>query len=150
MSQSQILFIFLLLLSIILIYGCAPSARFSTSSPPSSKNNRSNPSTSEITTDDVFYGESSYYADKFHGRKTANGEIFDMYKKTAVDKTLPFDTMLEVTNLENNQSVVVRVNDRGPFVGDRILDLSYGAAKEIDMISSGVVEVKIRIIKWGQ
>ena len=58
--------------------------------------------------------------------------------------------MLEVTNLENNQSVVVRVNDRGPFIGNRILDLSYGAAMEIDMISSGVVKVKIKIVKWGK
>jgi rare lipoprotein A len=72
-----------------------------------------------------------------------------MYKKTAAHKSLPFNTMLEVTNLENNKSVIVRVNDRGPFVGDRILDLSYGAAREIDMLSSGVVEVRIKILKWG-
>jgi rare lipoprotein A len=73
-----------------------------------------------------------------------------MYKKTAAHKTLPFNTMLEVTNLENNQSVIVRVNDRGPFVGNRILDLSYGAARDIDMISSGVVRVKIKIVKLGE
>jgi rare lipoprotein A len=127
---------------------CAPSARFSSNSSNSSKNQNSIPP--ENASSDIFYGKSSYYAEKFHGKQTANGEIFDMYKKTAAHKTLPFDTMLEVTNMENNQSVVVRVNDRGPFVGNRILDLSYGAAKEIDMISSGVVEVKIRILKWGE
>jgi rare lipoprotein A len=134
----------LLICTILLLNNCSPSARFSSNLSPSQK-----PTSNEYEEDGVIYGESSYYADKFHGRKTANGEIFDMYKKTAAHKTLPFNTMLEVTNLENNKSVIVRVNDRGPFVGDRILDLSYGAAREIDMISSGVVEVKIKIIKWG-
>jgi len=97
----------------------------------------------------VLYGESSYYAEKFHGRKTANGETFDMYKKTAAHKSLPFNTILEVTNIENNQSVIVRVNDRGPFVGGRILDLSYSAAKEIGMLAKGVVKVRIKILKLG-
>lgn len=92
-------------------------------------------------------GEASYYAAKFHGRKTANGEIFDMYSKSAAHKTLPFNTILEVTNLDNQKSVIVRVNDRGPFVKGRILDLSYAAAREIDMISSGVARVSIKIIK---
>ena len=145
MSRSKILVIFLFLPSVLFIYHCAPSSRFSSKSSPSSKSDVSDSSAS-----DILYGESSYYADKFHGRKTANGEIFDMYKKTAAHKTLPFNTMLEVTNLENNQSVIVRVNDRGPFIGNRILDLSYGAAMEIDMISSGVVKVKIKIVKWGK
>jgi rare lipoprotein A len=134
----------LIILLALLSFNCAPSARFSSNSSPVQKS-----SSKHYAEESVLYGESSYYADKFHGRKTANGEVFDMYKKTAAHKTLPFNTMLEVTNLENNKSVIVRVNDRGPFVGDRILDLSYGAAKEIDMISSGVVEVRIKIIKLG-
>jgi len=142
LSRPKILIIFLFLLSISIIYHCAPSSRFSSKSSHSGQFD-----SSDNSEGDILYGESSYYADKFHGRKTANGEIFDMYKKTAAHKTLPFNTMLEVTNLENNQSVVVRVNDRGPFIGNRILDLSYGAAKEIDMISSGVVKVKIKILK---
>ena len=94
-------------------------------------------------------GEASYYAEKFHGRKTANGEIFDMYKKSAAHKTLPFNTIIEVTNLDNQQRVIVRVNDRGPFMKGRILDLSYAAALEIDMISSGVARVSIKVIKTG-
>jgi rare lipoprotein A len=142
--ESRLLKIFIILPTIIFLNNCAPSSRFSARS-----SNNKHSTRSDYSTGDVFYGESSYYADKFHGKKTANGEIFDMYKKTAAHKTLPFDTILEVTNLENNQSVVVRINDRGPFIGDRIIDLSYGAAKEIDMISSGVVEVKIKILKWG-
>lgn len=129
----------------ILIYcSCSPSARFSSDSTMSSDATQI-----ELEKGKIFYGQSSYYAEKFHGRKTANGEIFDMYKKTAAHKTLPFNTMLEVTNLENNKSVIVRVNDRGPFVGDRILDLSYGAAREIDMIPTGVIRVKVKILKQG-
>ena len=97
----------------------------------------------------MFYGEASYYAEKFHGRKTANGEIFDMYKTSAAHKTLPFNTLIQVTNLENQKSVVVRVNDRGPYKKRRVLDLSYRAAQEIDLVSSGVVRVKVKIVKMG-
>ena len=89
----------------------------------------------------------SYYADKYHGRKTASGEIFDMYGLTCAHNTLSFDTWIEVRNLKNNRTVIVRVNDRGPFIGGRILDLSYGAAKELDMIRAGVQEVECKIIK---
>lgn len=97
----------------------------------------------------VFTGKSSYYGKKFHGRKTSNGDIFDMYKLTAAHRFLPFDTIIEVTNLANGRSVRVRVNDRGPFVGDRILDLSYGAARKIGLTGTGVGEVKVRIIRLG-
>ncbi len=97
----------------------------------------------------VLEGNASYYGKKFHGRKTANGEVFDMYKKTAAHRELPFETMLKVTNKSNNRSVIVRVNDRGPFKEGRILDLSYGAAREIDMIGDGVAEVRIEILRLG-
>ena len=86
-------------------------------------------------------GYASYYGTKYHGRKTSSGEIFDMNKFTAAHKTLPFGTKLKVTNLENGKSVVVKINDRGPFKPGRSLDLTYAAAKKIDMIGSGVVEV---------
>lgn len=94
-------------------------------------------------------GMASYYGEKFHGRQTANGEIFDMYKKSAAHRTLPFGTVLQVTNMENNKSVIVKVNDRGPFKAGRILDLSFQAAKEIGMLESGVVEVKLTVLKLG-
>lgn len=94
----------------------------------------------------VMQGSASYYGPKYHGRKTASGEVFDMYQYTAAHQQLPFGTKLRVTNLQNGKSVMVRINDRGPFVGNRILDLSYGAAKQIDMLSSGVVEVKLEKI----
>lgn len=97
-----------------------------------------------------FTGVSSYYGPKFHGKLTANGEVFDMYKSTAAHRFLPFETLVRVTNLENNKSVVVHINDRGPFVDDRILDLSYGAAKKIDMIETGIANVKLEILRLGK
>ena len=92
-------------------------------------------------------GNASWYGGKFQGRKTANGEIFDTYKYTAAHKTLPFDTIVKVKNLENGKTTVVRINDRGPFVAGRIIDLSYAAAKDIDMIKSGVAKVSLEIIE---
>jgi rare lipoprotein A len=99
-----------------------------------------------LTKVETYFGYASYYADEFHGRLTANGEVFDMNKLTAAHRTLPFGTLCRVTNLENEKSVEVRINDRGPFVENRMLDLSRAAAKAIDAISSGVVRIKLEII----
>lgn len=95
----------------------------------------------------VFEGVASYYGRKFHGKKTASGEIFNMFDYTAAHKELPFGTVIKVTNLSNNRSVIVRINDRGPFVKDRILDLSYAAAKSLDMLTTGVAKVRIEVIR---
>lgn len=91
----------------------------------------------------------SYYGEKFHGKKTSNGETYNMYDLTCASKTLPFDTILKVTNLANGKSVQVRVNDRGPFVANRELDLSKAAAVKLDMIKSGTTHVRIEIVKKG-
>lgn len=88
----------------------------------------------------------SYYADKFHGRTTSNGEIFNMYALTAAHKTLPFNTKVVVTNLSNGKNVTVRINDRGPFIQGREIDLSKAAAEKLDMIKSGTAKVKLTII----
>jgi len=88
-------------------------------------------------------GRASWYGKKFHGRKTANGETYNMYAMTAAHKTLPFNTNLRVINLENGKETQVRINDRGPFVRGRIIDLSYTAAKKIGMVGSGTASVKI-------
>ncbi|MBI4727623.1 septal ring lytic transglycosylase RlpA family protein [candidate division TA06 bacterium] len=93
----------------------------------------------------VQQGLASYYGQEFHGRKTANGEIFDMQAMTAAHRTLPFGTTVKVTNLKNEQSVTVRINDRGPFVEGRIIDLSQGAAKKIGI--DGVEPVRLEIIQ---
>jgi rare lipoprotein A len=92
-------------------------------------------------------GLASYYADSYEGKTTANGEIYRQGKITAAHKTLPFGTKVEVTNLSNNKSVVVRINDRGPFIRGRIIDLTKTAAREIDMVGAGVAKVKIRYKK---
>lgn len=84
--------------------------------------------------------------DGFHGRRTANGEIFDAYGLTAAHRSLPFGTRVRVTNLNNNRSVVVRITDRGPFVGGRVIDLSQGAASQIGMLSTGTAPVRLQVL----
>jgi rare lipoprotein A len=91
----------------------------------------------------VQYGKASWYGKKFHGRPTASGEKYDMYKRSAAHKTLPLGTYVLVLNRSNKKSSVVRINDRGPFVKGRIVDLSYAAGKEIGVIGPGVVKVKV-------
>ncbi len=91
-------------------------------------------------------GKASYYADKFEGRKTASGEVYKSKKLTAAHKTLPFGTKVKVTNLANNKSVIVIINDRGPFTKGRIIDLSKSAAQKIDGIRDGIMDVKIEVI----
>lgn len=95
----------------------------------------------------ILYLICSYYADDFHGKQTSNGEIFDMYKYTCAHKTLPFNTRLKVTNEDTGESVLVRVNDRGPFVPGRDLDLSYAAAKKIGLVAAGVKEMKVEVLE---
>src|SRR5262245_39363207 len=96
-------------------------------------------------------GLASYYAEPYHGRRTASGEIFDTYEHmTAAHRTLPFNTMVRVTNTRNGQHVDVRINDRGPFIDGRVIDLSLRAAREIDMVRPGVVPVTVRILKMAE
>lgn len=96
---------------------------------------------------DVFErGEASWYGPGFHGNATANGERYDQEALTAAHRTLPFDTVVRVRNLNNNRTVVVRINDRGPYARGRIIDLSRAAAREIDMINSGIAPVEITIL----
>ncbi len=91
----------------------------------------------------VTEGTASYYANFFHGRLTANGERFDMHDFTAAHRTLPFDSVVRVTNLNNGKVVFVKINDRGPYVGNRIIDLSKAAAQQLDMIECGISKVRI-------
>jgi rare lipoprotein A len=95
-------------------------------------------------------GFASWYGPGFHGRKTSSGEVFNMHSFTAAHRTLPFGTILKVKNRENGRWVQVKVNDRGPFIRGRILDLSYGAARAIDMIGTGTALVEIRAIGRGK
>src|SRR4029450_9288296 len=95
-------------------------------------------------------GLASYYAEPYHGRRTASGEVFDTYEAmTAAHRTVPFNTVVRVQNMANGKAVEVRINDRGPFIAGRIIDLSLRAARVIDMVRTGVVLVKLTIISPG-
>lgn len=96
--------------------------------------------------DYVTVGQASWYGQKFHGHLTANGEVYDMYQMSAAHKTLPIPSYVRVTNLKNNKQVIVRVNDRGPFHDDRVIDLSYAAAAKIGMLDYGTANVKLESV----
>lgn len=145
-------FKYILLLAMIIIgMSCSQALRFSNDSDSGSRSSGSGEQVSvpagTAPAGQVFTGKASYYGDKFHGRNTASGEVFDMNKYTAAHRTLMFGTLIKVTNLWNKKSVVVRVNDRGPFKSGRVLDLSKAAAKDLDMIAAGVVDVKVEVME---
>ncbi len=143
---SKQIFIILIFSTLLTTSYCSSTVRFSSNSDslPVKKGNH------KYYVGQVFKGKSSFYASKFHGRKTASGEIYNMFDLTAAHRTLPFGTILEVENLSNGKKVRVRVNDRGPFKADRILDLSLQAARELDFIKQGTTTVKATIIELGK
>lgn len=104
-----------------------------------------------LTTADGFSeeGVASWYGPQFHAKRTASGEVYNMYDLTAAHRILPMQTKIRVTNLENGKSLVLRVNDRGPFVGNRIVDLSYKAAQELDVVRPGTARVRVEALgRW--
>jgi rare lipoprotein A len=113
-------------------------------SPPAAPAEPRPPEPSVVSTQQ---GLASWYGPGFHGRRTANGERFNQYDLTAAHRTLPFNTRVRVTNLQNGQSIVVRINDRGPFIRGRIIDLSRAAARLLGMYRQGVVQVKVEILR---
>lgn len=92
-------------------------------------------------------GIASWYGQEFHGRPTSNGEIYNMHDLTAAHRTLPFGTVVEITNILNGRTITVRINDRGPFVGNRIIDLSYAAARMLDMVGPGTIPIRLEVVK---
>jgi rare lipoprotein A len=95
-------------------------------------------------------GVASYYAEEFNGRKTSNGETYNMHDMTAAHRTLPFGTRVRVINLITGKSLIVRINDRGPFTKDRVIDLSYDAAKKLELVGSGTSRVRIEVVSLGE
>jgi len=137
----------LIFISAALLAGCASNPKYR--SVPADRGKTSTRSTR--TTGKVYAtGVASYYGKKFHGRKTASGEVYDMYAMTAAHRTLPFGTIVEVENKKNGRKIIVKINDRGPFIPGRILDLSKGAAQKLGMIVDGTAVVALRIKKWGE
>ncbi len=124
----------------MLLAGCTASPRF-TSEKFSNETNDTHLLMQE--------GVASYYADEFNGRQTSNGETYDMNEMTAAHQTLPFNTRVRVTNIENGRTVIVRINDRGPFKDDRIIDLSLAAAKSLELIGPGTAKVRLEVIELG-
>lgn len=112
----------------------------------SKTNTNSGKTSAKTTTGKTEKGQASYYADKFHGRATASGEKYDKKKLTGAHRTLPFGTIVRVTNTANGKSVDVRINDRGPFKAGRIVDVSRAAAEKLDMIKSGVINCTMEVI----
>lgn len=92
-------------------------------------------------------GVASWYGPNFHGKKTSNQEVFDMHELSAAHRSLPLPTYVRVTNLKNDKSVIVRVNDRGPFVGNRLIDMSFAAAKALDFVNDGVTPVRVTALE---
>jgi rare lipoprotein A len=115
---------------------------------PSPSSGRAAPAPPPVGSTEVGYA--SWYGDPYHGRRAANGEIYDKNQLTAAHRTLPFETIVKVTDLENNRSVNVRITDRGPFVNGRIIDLSLAAAKDLAMIGPGTAMVRLEILSGGR
>jgi rare lipoprotein A len=168
-------FIVALILLVCFVIGCGQHYATANTAPPPRSTNNPQPSTAPpVTTSPVSgtssansdggahvlpgpplavltgapveHGIASWYGVPYHGRRASNGEIYDMYKMTAAHRTLPFNTVVRVTNMTNGKHVDVRITDRGPFVEDRIIDLSLAAAREIDMIGAGTARVKVEIL----
>jgi len=143
------LIVFILIISLMACSSAPRYAQGSSHSPMarSSKNIRNG--SKNVKHKKLMIGISSYYAEDFHGKLTANGEVYDMYGVTAAHKTLPLNTIVRVTNLDNEKSLILRINDRGPYVKGRILDCSYGAAKKLGFLSNGTTQVRVEVIEWG-
>ena len=147
------LIIFNSFLIFLFLSNCTSSPRYSRSNGLMNKNiskaYKKKGGGSKVRHRKIIKGISSFYAEDFHGKLTANGEVYDMYGLTAAHKTMPLNTICRVTNLENDKSLILRINDRGPYIKGRILDCSYGAAKKLDFINQGTTMVKIEVIEWG-
>ncbi|PKL79596.1 MAG: septal ring lytic transglycosylase RlpA family lipoprotein [Ignavibacteriae bacterium HGW-Ignavibacteriae-4] len=130
----------LIILTAILFTSCSSAVRFTSANTTKYEDNNT-----EVVT--VMYGKASYYGSEFEGRNTSNGETFSNREYTAAHKSLPFGSLVKVTNLANNKSVIVRINDRGPYVAGRVIDLTRVAAEELDMIRAGIIDVKIELLK---
>tara|TARA_B100000945_G_C20422272_1_gene618648 strand:+ start:3557 stop:4048 length:492 start_codon:yes stop_codon:yes gene_type:complete len=146
---------FILLIILGILFSCTPSPRYQANYNKSKTlkqkkiKKKSNKTSTFNKNKMVYTGISSYYGHKFHGKLTANGEVFDMYGLTAAHKEMPFNTIVRVTNKNNGKSLIIRINDRGPYIDGRILDCSFGTAKKLGFVKEGITAVKIEVIEWG-
>lgn len=148
-----------LILSVLFFLGCSSAPRFYSGKTSEIKKENKRVFSLEESLIDTLHnpsnslesvtGFASFYADDFDGKMTANGEIYNMYELTAAHRIYPFNTMIRVVNLANNRTVIIRINDRGPVPENRIIDLSLGTAIQLDMVKTGIQEVRLEIIEWG-
>lgn len=150
----------------LIITGCGSSPRFTNNETKGEKRARYEKRKTErevkppdpVTEDEfkdspvleIKTGVASYYSEKYDGGKTSSGEIFNKNNLTAAHLKYPYNTIVRIINLLNNKSAIVRINDRKPDFNGRIIDVSYGAAKKLEMVTSGITEVRIEVLKWGQ
>ncbi len=144
----------IILLAFILLTGCGSAPRFTSResrfekrTPPSPENLDQYKNAEPLET---VTGVASFYADQYDGKITYGGDVYDMYGLSAAHPTYQMGTVIRVTNLYNDKSVVIRINDKMPFRPDRIIDLSLGCAQELDMVNVGIQEVKVEVLEWGQ
>jgi len=123
------------ILVLLLLSACSPAAVYTTSTSSTHQSGKTQ------------YMNASWYGTPYHGRKTANGETYNMYDHTAAHKTLPFGTKLRLTNEANRKSVTVRINDRGPFVDNRDLDVSYKTAQDLGFVEQGICRLRVEFLK---
>ena len=152
---SPLLLYLTLIFFLFILNSCASSVRYTTKESSENKSTK-NKSYSNLEETYSNYNSletnievASYYSDEFNGKKTANGEVYNMYEFTAAHIDYPFNTIVRVTNMSKEESVIVRINDRKPDTNGRAIDLSLKAAHELRMISSGIAKVKVEVLEWG-
>ena len=141
----------LILIAVCLVSACSSVPRFTSrwkSGTREQESPRFNHASSEVIESQT--GIASFYSDQFNGKITYSGEVYNMFGLSAAHPSYQMGTIVRVTNLSNEKSVVIPINDRMPFRPDRIIDLSLGTAQELDMISAGITEVKVEVLEWGK
>ena len=152
--------LYLIISSSIIFSACSSATRYTTRGSGETSSGNNTEETEKLLKEDNIdpdnihplateVGIASYYADKYNGRQTASGEIYNMYGISAAHPSYPMGTIVRVTNLSNNIALILKINDRMPNFKGRVIDLSLGAARKLDMIQSGTAKVKIDVIKWG-
>ena len=145
----------------LILSACSSATRYATRESGESSSGNNTEDTSKLINEESIdpdnihplateTGIASYYADKYNGRQTASGEIYDMYGISAAHPSYPMGTIVRVINLSNNTFLILKINDRMPDFKGRVIDLSLGAARKLGMIQSGIAKVKIDVIKWGK
>jgi rare lipoprotein A len=147
-KENKLVYTLIMAILVILLYGVSCSTSYiNNTKTPLKGNSFTNIKRNDSIRTTFNYAKASWYGKPFHGRRTANGEVYNMYSYTAAHKTLKFGTKVKITNTDNNESVIVRINDRGPFIKGREFDLSYVVMLKLKGLEKGVINIKYTILK---